>query len=373
MAGSATAFTAGLLLAGGLAAAGWFLRAAPERDALEARLRDAEDRARRAGREAGDARQWAETEQEKRRFFEERVKELERVATSARPVAAAEPSGGHGAMQPAGVPPEEWDRTRLNQEIENLAAQPSVLAKHPRLPLVLRALRAKGDEGRDLVLQMLRAEISPGFTGAAAIFAEGLGETRAVPIVLERWATETDASVRPLLLRALANLPGEEALPVFREAWSKEGADAQTRGLAMQGLALRGDPVARAVAEGSAQAPPAQRVRAIEWLRAYAQRTGWRDATLVPVFGRALRTADGPAQRKLALIALEGLWSKDALADLDAFAADAASPPELAARARTLADALRGGAPRPENAGVPERSLVPDDGGAPADPSSQGR
>src|SRR6185503_19401619 len=110
MPGAKTAFLAGVLTAAGLAAAAWFLRVVPEREDASQRLREAEETSRRAGREARDAKQWAESEQERRRFFEERVKELERASASAAPPGATppgSPSAGHAGatpMAPAGPP-----------------------------------------------------------------------------------------------------------------------------------------------------------------------------------------------------------------------------------------------------------------------------
>src|SRR5205085_2884680 len=69
-------------------------------------------------------------------------------------------------------------------------------------------------------------------------------------------------------------------------------------------------------------------------------------------FGKALRGADGDGQRRLALLALEGYWSKESVADFEAFA-DTAVSTELAARARHDADAIKAGKPRPDKAGEP--------------------
>src|SRR6185295_9777036 len=87
------------------------------------------------------------------------------------------------------------------------------------------------------------------------------------------------------------------------------------------------------------------------------RRNGWKDVALVPVFGKALRSADGDPQREIALIVLEGFWSKDAADDLDAFAASATGP--LAERAKTDAAALRFGKPRPPDAGEPTTKSAP--------------
>jgi hypothetical protein len=94
------------------------------------------------------------------------------------------------------------------------------------------------------------------------------------------------------------------------------------------------------------------RVEAMEMLHWLAWQEGWKDPSLVPVFGKALRSADGDGQRRVALLALEGYWSKDSVADCEAFA-DPAVSTELAARARRDADAIKAGKPRPEGAGDP--------------------
>lgn len=351
-------FFGGFVAAAGLAAAAWFLRAVPERAGLERRVSDAEETARRARRESADALHWAETERDRTRPLEDRIKELERLLSTTRPDTGEPPAKG---PRPEESPPDQWDRNRLNQEIENLARAPQLAAKHQRYPLVLKALEARGDEGLQLLLDILHSGLDSSFIGTAASLAEGLGDERAVVPLIERGAKETDANARRLILRALANLPGEAQTPVLESAWAMTAeTDRMLRALALQGLALRGHPVAIEVADGKAGVSPTMRVRAIESLRAFAQARDWKEASLVPLFGRVLRSADGPAQRKLALIAIEGYWTKDSLPDLNAFADDTASPPELALRARKLIAALEGGTARPANAGLPERGLAPE-------------
>lgn len=356
---------AGFALAAAAAAGAWFLLAAPHVADLEARVRTAEEDARRARRESADAAQWAETERDRNRDLEDKVKELnETLSTVVRDVGRRRAAGdGHDTPPPDETPPEDWDRNRLNQEIENLSLTPDVIERSARFPLIVRALKARGAEGTALVQQMVNAGFDAPLMAMSATLADAMGDAQAVPPLLARWKTETDATCRRALLRALANLPGDEAVPALLEAWHDPAADVALRRIAIHGLALRGHEVARSLAEapGTGDGHERLRVRAIESLRICAQRAGWTDATLVPVFAKALRTADGPAQRKLSLVALEGLWSKDAIPDLEAFASDPASPDELAARARRLIQGLRSGAPRPEGAGIPERGLSGDD------------
>ena len=184
---------------------------------------------------------------------------------------------------------------------------------------------------------------------------EGLADARAVPVLLERWKAEETPSVRLRILRALGNLPGDEQTPLFVAQWTA-AQDPMTRRVAIHGLAMRKHPVALQAARGAdTAATRALRMQAIDSLRTLAQQQQWKDADLVPVFADALRTADGESQRKAILLTLEGFWSSDALEALDAFAAVATTPPELAARARRLAESIRAGAPRPADAGIPER------------------
>lgn len=366
---AAKPFLLGCVVAAAAAAGGWFLLVAPHLRDLDSRVAAAEESSRRARRESSDAQQWAETERDRNRTLEDKVKELE--GKLADTVAAAgrkrgtDGAGGHGGHEggpmtpPDETKPEDWDRNRLNQEIENLALAPDVIERSARFPLIVRSLKSRGAEGIDLVLQMVKAGFDAPLMAMSATLADAMGDARAVPPLLERWKKETDPTCRRAILRALSNLPGDEAIGACLDAWHDPAGDVALRRIAIHGLGLRGHEVARATAAapGTGEGKERLRVRAIESLRVYAQRGGWTDTTLVPVFSKALRTADGPAQRKLSLIALEGLWSKDAIPDLEVFAADAGSPEELAGRARRLVEAVRSGAPRPEGAGVPERGL----------------
>ncbi|MCE9637699.1 MAG: hypothetical protein K8T90_18520 [Planctomycetes bacterium] len=356
-------FVSGFVAAAALAAAGWALRVRPAFDEAARRASDAEELTRRARRETSDAQLWAESERERNRLNEDRVKELERTlsaVSASRPSDPASGGGEHGKAMPSELKPEDWDRTRLNQEIENLTLAPVLAERHQRFPLVVRGLRARPDEAVDLLTQVLGADLGASYVAVAANLAASLGDERMVPPLAARWNVEKETGAQRAIFRALANIPSDQTTPALVAVWSDTGGDPELRRLAIHGLGLRGHKLARSAADGTGGAPPAQRIRAIESLRECAQRGGWSDASLAPVFARALRTADGPPQRKLALIALEGLRSNDTLPALDAFAADAASPPELAARAKRLAASMRAGESRPEGAGIPERGLAED-------------
>lgn len=348
-------FLAGFGLAAGLAAAGWLLRIAPERDDAARRLADAEETARRTAREAADARLWAESERQRAKELDERVREYERVLGGAAP----------GAPDPRTLrmdPPEQWDRERVRSEIDAMARAKDS-ERQPRYALILRALKAGGDAGAEIVLDLLRTSGDAAVVAVAASLADGLDEARAVPLLLARWKSETDMVARARILRSLANLPGDEAVGIFTAVWGDPRSDGNLRKFAIQGLALRGHPVAREAASMQSDGErhhAAQRKIAVEWLRVHAERGGWQDTSLVALFGKVLRSADGPEQRRLALLALEGFWSKDAIPDLEAFAADPGSPQEIAERARRIAQALRSGAPRPADAG---QSAAPGDAG----------
>ena len=356
-------FLAGLVTAAALAGAAWVLRVQPALDAAERRALDAEETARSARRETSDAQLWAESERERNRTNEDRVKELERALATSRPPPSTSTTpgedSGHDTTKPPDLAPELWDRTRLTQEIENLARAAQIGQKHQRFPLVLAALRAHPEESSVLLAQMLNSNLDATFMANAASLADALGDKTTVPALLARWRKESEPVARRAILRALANLPGTDAVPILAGVWADTTEERQLRLLAIHGLALRGNEIARSVVASAGAASPPQRVRAVESLRAYAEQSGWSDTTLVPIFVTALRTADGPAQRKLALIALEGLWSKDSVAALTEFADDTASPPELAVRARKAAQAIAAGEPRPAGAGTPERGLTP--------------
>jgi len=360
------AFAAGLCAAAALAAAGWFLRAAPLLDEASRRALDAEETARRARRQAADAEMWADTERGRTRELEDRIRELERAMQGPPPSSqgngSAEGMPGHGK---AATPPEEpdpstWDRQRLNQEIERLTRMPATLANDAQFPKVVKALRARPGEGAELIAQILAADFPPEYVQTAAALAEALGDPSVKGQLLLRARRETDPAVKVPLLRALAVLPGDEVVPELVALLDDPASDDRVRSAAMRGLALRGHDVARKVAAGEVPGvAPSLRVRAIESLRDFAEREGWIDTALIPVFGKALLTADGEWQRRLAILGLEGFWSKEALPDLEKFLADPAAPADAVPRAKALAEGLRAGAPRPAGAGVPDRSAKP--------------
>lgn len=359
------AFVAGLGTAAALAAAGWFLRVAPRLEEASRRALDAEETARRTRRQAADAELWADTERGRTRELEDRIRELERATQGPPPPEGSgtgEGMSGHGKSAP---PPEEtdpatWDRQRLNQEIERLTRMPATLANDAQFPKVVKALRARPGEGAELIAQILAADFPPEYVQTAAALAEALGDPSVKGQLLLRARRETDPAVKVPLLRALAVLPGDEVVPELVALLDDPASDDRVRSAAMRGLALRGHDVARRVAAGEVPGvAPALRVRAIESLRDFAEREGWIDTALIPVFGKALLTADGEWQRRLALLGLEGFWSKDSLPDLEKFLADPAAPADALPRAKALAEALRSGAPRPAGAGVPDRSAKP--------------
>lgn len=351
-------FLAGAAVAAGLAVAGWFLRVQPALDAADRRALDAADAARRARSEASDSAHWAETERGRTRELEERIAELERTVRTSLPPAPA-PAGADprtGDPPKPDAPPESWDKGRLSYEIERLSVDPAGMAKNPRFPLVVQSIRSRGDEGVHLLSSAIAARISPSMTQALCTIADALGDPRSVPVVLDVYRAETDPGVRVASLRALANLAGDEQLPDLLTAWNDKQADPKLRTMGLHGLGRRGHPIARAAAATRVDGvTPKFRIHAMEALRDCAEIQGWRDTTLVPVFTSALRSADGDPQRRLALLALEGFWSADAVPDLEAFAADSSTAADLVVRARKLVDALKAGKPRPADAGVPEK------------------
>jgi hypothetical protein len=234
-----------------------------------------------------------------------------------------------------------------------LSLNPGRIVGNPRYPLVVRGLKARPDESVALLKDILAQPMGDAMHAVAAVLFGALGDARGVEPLLAAWGAAVDPTLRRALLRGLANLPGDAATPLLVDAWSDSKSDPTTRNLAIDGLARRRHEIALAVAAGGAPgSTPALRYRAIASLQAQAARAAWKDASLLALFGKALRTADGDGQRDLALAALEGYWSKDALPDLEAFA-DAAPKTDLGARARKDADAIRAGKPRPEGAGAP--------------------
>ena len=353
------AFAAGFGAAAALAAAGWFLRVRPELDESAQRVRDAEEAARKSRRDAADASHWADAERGRTRELEDRIRELQRAAEGPPPPKDGMP--GHDPPKPPEEPaPETWDRQRLGREIEMLAVAPATIGSDPRFPKVLRAMKTHRDETVEMFTQVLGGEFPKELVQTVCALSEPFGDVGLKPALLLRLSREQDPDVRAPLLRALVVLPGNEVVPDLVVAWKDPASDDRLRSVAIRGLALRGHEVARHVAAGGVEGvQPGVRMRALESLREFAQREGWIDTALVPVFGKALLTADGDHQRRMCLLGLEGLWVKEALPDLEKFAADPGTDEDLAARARKIADGIRSGAPRPAGAGVPERATGP--------------
>lgn len=368
----AGAFLAGFALAAAVAANAWWIFVAPHARDLEARAVEAERASARARRDASDFQQGAEAEIRRRREIEAEVDTLKKTLSAAPPARKPAAMNPHGAATPApaapdDLAPEQWDGSRLRQEIDMLSVSPRGVVDSPRYPLVVRSLKAHGDEGGALLIEVLRSDLEDSMKAVCATLLGAVGDVRGVKPLMALWGTAKDVELRRAVLRGLANIPGDEATPMLVEVWNDPSADASARLLAVHGLARRRHPIAMAVAEGGAPgSTPPLRMQTLQTLHAQALQGDWKDTSLVPLFGKALRTADGDAQRKMALLALEGYWSKDSLADLDAFA-ESAGTSDLAARARKAADAIRAGKPRPENSGIPaQRSGAAPVGGEPA-------
>ena len=359
------AFLAGFVVAAAAAGGVWWVVLAPKAREDAERVQAAVRASLRAQRDASDREGEADSERRRRLELEEQVVELKRTLTAAPPPRPAAPMAGSHAPKPGGdLAPEMWDNTRLTQEIATLATAPRPYSVSPRFPLVVRALKAHLDSGVNLLSGVIRSQLDNDTKSLCATLLGALGDPRGTKPMLDAWATATDPDLHQALLQGLGNLPGAEATPIFVGVWNDPAADAKSRLLAIHGLARRRHSIAVAVAEGGAPgSTPPLRLQALQTLHAQALAGEWQDVALVKTFGKALLSADGDPQRKLALTALEGFWSKDSLADLDAFAASAVST-ELAARARKAGDAIRAGAPRPAGAGVPPQRPV-----APSDPA----
>jgi hypothetical protein len=354
------AFLAGFAVAAAAAGAAWWLVLGPRWRDHEDRAVRAERLANRAKRDAVEAQQWAETEQRRRRKLEEEKAELVRAAAVEPP--RETPAPRHNGSDPSkdAITPEEWDRRRIGFEIEKLTETPARVVGTARYANVVRALKAKGEEGYKIPVDVLQQDMPVEWKAVCATLLGALGDPRGVPTLLATWKSATDAGVRRAALRGLANLPGDEATPILEAAWHDPTGMPLDRLLAIHGLARRMHETALAVVAGGAPiSSPALRYQAMRSLHARESKNGWADAAkLVPVFGKALRSADGEPQRELALLVLEGFWSKDSVEDLDAFVA-AATPGTLVERARSDAASIRAGKPRPAGAGEPAQKPAP--------------
>lgn len=361
-------FLAGFALAALGAAGGWFFLAAPKVADADARAKAAERESLRARRDAADSQNWAEAERRRKLEVEDELSALKTVMSAGPPPRRTGGMGHNGTKEkppaeatPEGSP-EDWDGAQLRRAIEFLAMSPQKVSRNPLFAKVARSLKAHGEAGVELLSQVFKSQLDPSFKSVCATLAGSLEDERLVAPLLELWKTEQDVDVRRAALGGLANLPGDAQTPTLVSVWEDAAADPKHRILAVHGLARRRHEIALKVAEGAAEnATPPLRMQVLQTLHAQAMRGGWKDETLAALFGRALRTADGDQQRKMALLALEGFWSKETVADLEAFAESAAST-ELALRARKAADAIKSGAPRPANAGQPPESAAAPDG-----------
>lgn len=359
----AGSFLCGFLIAAACAGAAWWYVAEPARREALAQKATAENAARRARHDEQSAQQWAESEHRRKLELEQEVETLKRTMSAQPPRARTQAMNGHGNAQNAAgdLPPEQWDRQRINNEIMLVATAPQRLFDSPRYSLITRALKAHLDDSVMLLTNVMSSELPIEMKSVCALLFGALGDPRGVKPLLDARAATDDPELRRFTLRGLANLPGDEQLPVLLEAWADPAADELSRKLAIHGLARRRHEIAFRIAENKTEGvPPGVRLQALQTLHAQARAGEWKDASMLPTFGKALLSADGDRQQKISLLALEGFWSKDSLAYLDEFC-EAAGTSELAVRARKAADGIRSGAPRPEGAGIPPKSMSPVD------------
>lgn len=354
----AGSFLCGFLLAAAAAGAAWWYVAEPvRRDAL-ARATTSDRAAMRARHDEEGAEQWAESEHRRKLELEQEVETLKRTLT-AQP-APARPRGAmseHPGQTPAStdLSPELWDTLKTRNEIMLVSADPKRLFESPRYALITRALKAHLEDSVKLLTDVMGSELPTETKQVCALFFGALGDPRGVKPLLAAHESTVDPELRRFTLRGLANLPGEEQTPLLLSVWNDTTADMNSRVLAIHGLARRRHEIALAVAAGEVAGTTGRlRLQALQTLHAQARLSEWKDSSLLPLFGKALLNADGDPQRQISLLAIEGFWSKDSLADLDAFVA-AAGTSELAARAKKAADAIRADAPRPEGAGIPQQ------------------
>jgi hypothetical protein len=374
----AGSFLCGFLLATlGAGAAWWFVSEPARRDALE-RATAAERKAARSRHDEQGAQQWAESEHRRKLELEQELDTLKRTLSAELPRPRPGGAGAHGDKTPAGgdIPPEQWDRQRLGMEIQLVSVAPQRLLESPRYGLITRALKAHVEDSVKLLTDVMGSELPVETKCVCALLFGALGDPRGVKPLLAARNASADPELRRFTLRGLANLPGDEQTPVLLAAWNDPAADEASRRVSIHGLARRRHETALAVAAGQIQGvDPSVRLQALQTLHAQARLSEWKDTALLPLFGKALLSADGDPQRKISLLALEGFWSKDSLADLEAFT-ESAGTSELSLRARKAADAIRAGAPRPEGAGAPQqKSMSPVEGepgeGAPQQSPSQ--
>lgn len=319
---------------------------------LQPRIETLENDLLEAERGIRDANRLARAEHDRNRVLEEELETLRRIVDQPPP---ATTSGPETPAPPApGLEPEDWDMKRLQTEFELLASLRARMIGSPRVARVARGVRKHGAAGTKLVLDILASRLSVNMKMAAALVGAEIGEPRILEPVLALYAAATEVPHRRAFLRALADLPDERATAVLLAAWTDAAADARLRMPAIYGLALRAHPVALELARRAPDAPvPRMRALAIETLHERARSDGYTDPALLEVFLGALTTADGESQQRLALIAIEGHWSTDAVPVLREFAADEQAPEAMRVRAAKLAERLSSGEKRPEDAGEP--------------------
>ncbi len=367
------------LVGAGLAGPAAWIAASRRADGFEARVRDAEEAAAAARRETTDWEQLALRERERRALADEeaeRLREL-RVARTGPADDLAPPPAPH-AERGDDLGPSTWDDERLRIEIQRLATlDVARMARSPLLAACADATRRLGEPAFARLLDVLNTDRMPGnLWCAAALILERLEDERAVPALRARLAAHPGEPVDRIILRALANLPGDAQCADLLAVWNDLSADARLRMFAIHGLAKHGADAAIALVEGTSHDQnPAFRARAIESLHGRVRASGYADASLAPVFASALLNADGEGQQRLALVALEGLWDRACVAPLRTFAALPDAPADLRERARAAADAIDAGEPRPADAGTARSRARPappaatddgDDAAAPA-------
>lgn len=333
---------------------------------LAARVADLEEELVVARREASDWERVASVERERKRVAEEEISSL-RIAVQnlppPQPAGTADGEGemgGHGPGEPQrrNLDPEDWDGKRLRIELERLAMRGRRMAQSPLLDACAVAARALGDDALQMLVGTLREPgLPPNVRLAATMVLERLGDERAVAPLLETLPTCEDWAQRRAILRALANLPGDAQTQAFVELWISEEADNRLRMVAAHALARRGHELAVAIVDGGEPSPdPAIRARAIDSLHGFVREDAYRRTELIPVFGKALTSAAGEGQIRVALLALEGYWHADTVPYLRMLEHAENVPEELTARAKRDADAIEAKEQRPEDAGAPKTS-----------------
>ncbi len=378
--------TLSFLIGAALGAAVVLFIPSPRETALEGRVSDLESELAAARREVNDAESVALRERERKDDAEEEVARLRQALGTAPAVGSGAGDGapgmgdtgasgagtdapGHAGMgelggraASGGVEPKDWDDPRLRMEIQRLSMAGRRMGSSRLLGACVEAARAQGDSALALLIDVMRRTALPeNVRRAATLILERLGDERAVHSLLNAWDGATTFDEQRMLLRALANLPGAEQGQVFVTVWSDRGADQRLRLIAVHALARRGHGIARRVVRGEADGVQAAiRARAIESLHLFVRRDDYAATQMIPDFGKALVTADGEGQQRLALLALEGFWVAECVAPLRAYVARDDIQAELRERASGWADAIEAGDPRPARAGQPKTRRLPE-------------